>query len=61
MKLPDPYCEIADVGGFHWVYSHAQLLQAIRDAREECAKVCQGRSDGACECAEAIRALKEPT
>jgi len=59
MKLPKPVW-MGDIPG----YTEAQMRQAIRDAYEEAAKVCeslamQQDTDVRDECAAAIRKLKE--
>ena len=78
IKLPEPYDQILRFEGsiglrpgpavFVQVYTADQLKQAIRDALEEAAKVCESiaRDDygmtylhGYGECAAAIRKLKE--
>lgn len=68
IKLPEPdtHCEDLDTGQEVWSYSKELLQQAIRDALEEAAMVCEARQtpgtgsvailNGA---ADAIRALKE--
>jgi hypothetical protein len=63
MKLPEP---VYDLVGTGHVYTESQLRQAIKDAYEDAAKVCESlfdKDDDSCNeaesCAEAIRNLKE--
>jgi hypothetical protein len=65
IKLPRPLLTSYSVDGERFdLYTHAQLVQAVKDALEESAqKMLDFQSgwvpDGFTECADAIRAMKE--